>query len=118
MPQPTRLHQLAEDIPEDVGCKPGMGIAESIPMPWCPCSKGMCAHQLGRSLKGPPGWQKQTGKFKISLLSLEQPWTGTKKGELNPSDCTSKLGRVDAGEGASLQVGGPLGAGELRIVDV
>lgn len=33
-------------------------------------------------------------------------------------DHTLKLGWVDAGEGASLQVGGPFGAGELGIVDM
>lgn len=35
---------------------------------------------------------------------------------LSAPDCTLKLSWVDAGEGASLQVGGPLGAGELGIV--
>lgn len=37
---------------------------------------------------------------------------------LSTPDCTLKLGWVDAGEGASLQIGGPLGAGELGIVHV
>lgn len=44
-----------------------------------------CARHLGRTLKGPPGWQKQTGKFPVLLLSPEQPGTGTKKGDLNAS---------------------------------
>lgn len=37
---------------------------------------------------------------------------------LSTPDRTLKLGWVDAGEGASLQVGGPLGAGELSVVHV
>lgn len=35
---------------------------------------------------------------------------------LSTPDCTLELGWVNAGEGASLQISGPLGAGELSVV--
>lgn len=61
-----------------------------------------------------------TVKFKVAMLCLNilgHAWKGgTKKGSLSTPNRTLNLGWVDAGEGTSLQVGGPLGAGELSVV--
>lgn len=97
-----------------------------IPMLWClPLLKGDGCPQF-REISQEPTWlagARIAGKFKVAVLCLGA-WDKAQKPpkrvvtSLSTLDCTLQLGWMDAGEGTPLQVGGPLGAGELSIVHV